>query len=139
MSIFRQFETDQTKEQEGVEVQYAPNADGTVPTFRIRRRGPSNPRYVKALERESAPYRRLLDAGILDPKIQERILVRVFCDSVLISWSHVQTKEGQDIAFNMDNAMSLFNQLPELYYDLAEQSGKLSSFRVDSQEADAKN
>ena len=140
MSIFRQFQTDQDKETKiGVEVTYGPNDDGSIPTFTILRRGPSNQRYTKALERESAPYRRLLDLGTLDPKIQEKVMRRVFCTSVLIGWKNVKTAEGQEIAYNLENSLHLMEQLPDLYYDLVQQADKAATFRNESLEGDAKN
>lgn len=139
MSLYKQFQMDATKEAEGVDITYAANDDGTIPTFRVLRRAAQNQRYVKALERESAPYRRLLDLGALDSKVQEKILRRVFCSSVLVGWSNVQDMQNADIPYNFDNAIKLFEGLPELYYDLAEQAGKLSAFRAEAQESDAKN
>lgn len=140
MSVFKQFATDTKKEVEtGVEVTYGPNDDGTVPTFTILRRGPSNQRYTKCLERESAPYRRLLDLGTLDPKTQEKVMIRVFCNSVLIGWKNVKTDEGQEIAFNFENAVELMRKLPDLYYDLVAQADKAATFRSETLEADAKN
>ena len=139
MSLFAQFKTDEQKEKDGALITYAPNNDGTIPTFRILRRSASNQRYVKALERESAPYRRLLDLGVLDPVSQEHILRRVFCSSILVGWKYVVNEKGEDIPFSFDAAMKLFEQLPDLYYDLAEQAGKVASFRLESQESDTKN
>jgi hypothetical protein len=139
MSLFAQFETDKQKEKEGVLITYAPNADETVPGFRILRRGASNQRYTKSLEVESGPFRRLLDLGVLEQSKQERILRRVFCSSVLIGWEHIQDEAGNEIPFSFDNAMKLLERLPDLYYDLAEQAGKVSSFRLESQGGDTKN
>ena len=139
MSLFKQFATDEKKEKEGIAVTYAPNEDGSIPTFHIRRRGPSNQQYVKALERESAPYRRMLELNALDNKTQEAIMRRVFCSSVLIGFENVQDQSGAAIPFNEKNAIRLFEMLPELYYDLSDQAGKLASFRVETQESDAKN
>lgn len=140
MSLFNQFATDTDKETKtGVQVSYGPNGDGTVPSFTILRRGPSNQRYTKTLERESAPYRRLLDLGTLDPKIQERVMRRVFCSSVLIGWEHVQTEDGKEIPFNFDNAVKLMETLPDLYYDLVTQADRAASFRTETLETDAKN
>ena len=139
MSLIKQFKTDEKKETEGIPITYAPNADGTVPTFFIRRSGPSNPKYVKALERETAPYRRLLELGTLDPKVSEKIMRRVFCLSVLVKWENVQNQKDEVIPYSFESAISLFEFLPELYFDLHDQSTKLASFRLEMQESDAKN
>lgn len=139
MSLHKQFKSDEKKENEGIDITYGPNDDKTIPTFRILRRGPSNQRYVKTLENESKPYRRLLELGALDNKIQEKIMRRVFCSSILMGWENVQDEKGKIIPFNFENAVQLFEELPELYYDLSEQAGKLSSFRAETLESDAKN
>ena len=47
MSLFDQFETDTAKEIEGVPVKYAPNKDGTVPTFFLSRMGKKAPLTVE--------------------------------------------------------------------------------------------
>jgi hypothetical protein len=138
-SLFKQFQTDSKKEQEGVEVTYAPNDDGTIPTFIITRLGQSNQRYAKALETATAPYRRLIDIGALDKKRERTILVDVFCSSVLLGWRDVQDTEGKLIPFNYANAKMLFETLPELYLDLAEHAAKFTTFRAETRENDAKN
>lgn len=139
MSLQSQFKMDAAKESEGIEIKYAANDDGTVPTFRVLRRSSQNQRYVKVLERETAPYRRLIELGALDKKKEENVLRRVFCQSVLIGWQNVQKQSGENILYTFENAMQLFEELPELYLDLAEQAGKLAAFRVETQESDAKN
>jgi hypothetical protein len=139
MSLHSQFKVDKAKETEGVEIQYGPNADGSIPTFRVLRRSPTNQKYAKTLERESAPYRRLLELGTLDKQVEERIMRRTFCLSVLVDWKNVQNDKNEEIPYSFDNAMKLFEELPELYYDLADQSSKLSSFRAESKDGDAKN
>lgn len=138
-SLFKQFATDVKKEQEGVEISYAPNDDGTTPTFTVARIGPSNQRYTKALESATAPFRRLIEIGALDKKRERTILVEVFCTSVLLGWHDVQDTTGQLIPFNYDNAKKLFETLPELYVDLAEHASKFTTFRAETRESDAKN
>lgn len=138
-SLFKQFKTDSRKETEGVLVTYGPNDDKTIPGFRLLRRNGSNQRYAKVLERETYPYRRLIELGTLDNKISERVFMRVFCLAVLIGWDNVQDEQGVSIPFNLDNAMKLFQELPDLYDDLFTQSNKIALFKQETFEADAKN
>lgn len=138
-SLFKQFKMDPKKQDEGVLVQYGENPDKTLPGFRLLRQNASNQRYAKTLERETNPYRRMISLGTLDTKTAERVFMRVFCLSVLIGWEHVYDATGALIPFNFDNAMKLFQELPDLYDDLVIQSQKASLFRQDTDEADAKN
>lgn len=139
MSLFKQFATDTEKEEKGAEVTFGPNTDGTIPTFRIRRRDESNQRYVKALDRESQQYRRLIQLGTLSEDVSKRIMRRVFCSAVLVSWDNVQDDNDVNIPFNFENALSLFDKLPDLYYELASQAGQVALFRKAGLELDAKN
>lgn len=140
MSLQSQFKMDATKETEGVDVKVGvTNPDGTEPTFRLLRRSPQNQRYAKTLEKEAQPFRRLLELGTLDAKVSQKILRTTFCRAVLIGWSNVQNTKDEPIPYSFVNAMQLFEELPELYEMLAEEAGKLASFRVETQDADAKN
>lgn len=138
-SLFKQFKMDAAKEESGVLLTYGANDDGSVPSFRVLRRANSNQRYAKTLARESQPYRRLIDLGTLDNYVSDRVFMRVFCTSVLIGWENVQDQNAQPIAFNVDNAITLFTELPELYDDLVAQASKASLFLAASTESDAKN
>jgi hypothetical protein len=138
-NLFKQFKTDPKKEQDGIAIQYGANDDGTIPSFRVRRRGASNQQYAKVLTRETMPYRRQIELNALDEMVSRAILMKVFCMAVLVGWDNVQDESGKVIAFNTENAVMLFNLLPDLYDDLVLQSGKLELFRSDEVEQAAKN
>lgn len=138
-SLFERFEIDPKKADEGISITYPPNKDGSIPTFIVLHRGPGNQRYRAALEREQQQYRRLMDLNILDDATNLLIMQRVFCSTVLKGWSNVQNRDGTSISFSETNALALFKKLPDLYYDLAKESGELSAFLLGAQENDAKN
>lgn len=139
MSLYKDFQTDQTKEAEGVDVQYSPNEDKTIPTFRIRRLASSNQKYAKVLERVTRPYRRQIDMNTIDALLSDKLRRQAFIEGVLVSWDKVQDANGKDIVFNAQNAEMLFSALPELFNDLEKQARDTSLFRIEQQESDAKN
>jgi hypothetical protein len=139
MSLYNQFETNKEAEIEGVEVQYGANADKTVPTFRISRMSKANKKYTKALERATRPHRRAIELETMNNDLAERLFMGVFVDTVLLGWSNVQDREGKNIAFNKENALKLFTDLPELYDDLQEKAKKASLFREEAIEEEAGN
>jgi hypothetical protein len=51
----------------------------------------------------------------------------------------VRDENNTAIPFNVENAMKLFAALPDLYADLLAQSDKVSNFRSETAEGDAKN
>jgi hypothetical protein len=139
MSLFAQFGTDAAKEAEGVEVKFGPNPDKTIPTFVIARAGRGNPAYAKDLEKSLRPVKRQMEMETLDNETAEAILMGVFIRTVLRGWSHVQDRDGKEIAFSEQAARDLFTQLPELYTQLSQDAQKAALFRENAIEADAKN
>lgn len=138
MSLYSQFATNQGKEVDGVLVQYGPNSDGTVPTFKLSRMGKSNKRYAKALDAATKPYRRQLELGTMDQATSERVFMEVFVTTVLLSWDDVEI-QGEKAAFNKANAIKLLTDLPELYDDLQEKAKSAALFRDEALEIEAKN
>ena len=138
MSLHTQFATNETKEIEGVMVQYGANKDGTIPTFKLSRMGRSNKKYTKALDAATKPFRRQLDLGTMDAATSERIFMEVFVITVLTCWYDVQVKD-LTVNYNKENAMNLMKELPELYDDLQEKAKSAALFRDEAVEEEAKN
>ena len=139
MSLFAQFKTDERKEVEGVPVQYAPNGDGTIPTFFLSRMGKTNKKYTKELNRATKPFSRQLQTDTLPPEQAESIFMGVFVKTVLKGWANVRDEDGNELAFTVENATALFKKLPDLYDDLTEQAKSAALFREADIEADAGN
>ena len=139
MSLFKQFATNKDAETQGVWVEYGPNEDGTVPSFKLARAGKSNEKWAKLLEKATRPHRRALELGRLDNKISDQIFKGVFVEAVLLDWKNVKDRDGNDFPFTRSNALELMNQLPELYDDLSEKASKATLFAEVELEADAKN
>ena len=74
-----------------------------------------------------------------DLEILKNPLKEVFVKSILLGWENITDAEGKKMDFTERNAMKLFNDLPDIYEDLFEQSSKASLFREASMEEDAKN
>lgn len=139
MSLFDQFQTDQTKEIEGVPVKYAPNKDGTIPTFYISRMGKANKRYSKMLDKVTKPYARQLQLGTLDAETADDLFQGVFAKTVLKGWENVRGKDGEELQFTPENALMLFKALPDLYEDLTAKAQSAALFRDEANETDAGN
>ena len=139
MSLFKQFATDAKKEAEGVRISYAPNSDGSIPTFIIARMGKSNKKYSKALEVATRPYRRQMELGTLANETAEAIFLKVFVDTILLGWEFVQDENEIFMDCKKENAIRLFEKLPELYEDLQKQANSVVLFRNEALEDEAKN
>lgn len=139
MSLFDQFETNTDKEAEGVTVEYAPNKDGTIPTFTISRMGKSNKKYSKMLDKATKPYARQLQLGTLANETADKLFMGVFVKTVLRGWNNVYGRDGKPLEFTPENAEMLLTALPDLYDDLQEKAKSAALFREEEREADAGN
>jgi len=151
MGLAKDYKTDSAKEADGVEVKLSVNDDGTVPTFVLSRMSKSNKRYTKAFELATRPYRRQIELKTLNEKTAEDMLRKVFAETVLLGWSNIQNEMvggaplfahlpvNANIPFNAENALSLFELLPELYDELSAQATDVSLFRAAAVDDEAKN
>lgn len=139
MSLFEQFETNAEKEVEGVPVKYAPNKDGTIPTFFLSRMGKTNKKYSKALDKATKPYARQLKLGTLANETADALFQGVFAKTVLKGWENVYGRDGKPMPFTVENAVELFGLLPDLYDDLTEKASSAALFREETNEDDAGN
>ncbi len=145
MSLRDQFKTNPDKELNGVEVTYGENKDGSVPTFILARAGKANRRYQAALQKAMRPHQRSMQLGTLAPEKADEIYRDVFISTLLMGWNNVKTGDIEDsndnsnAPFTAENAVKLFELLPDLYDLLVEQSGTASLFRDETNEEAAKN
>lgn len=136
-SLYNTFGTDKSLEKDGIVLEYGTNAQGVPVQIRIARAGGANVKFAKVLEHKLKPYKRTLDA--LDNKVAEKLLIETYADTVILSWSGVQDREGNDLEFNRDNVIKVLTDLPDLFIDIQQQSQKFALFREELRELDSGN
>ena len=139
MSLYTQFETNRDIEKEGIVLQYGLNSKKKPIEIRIARAGGANEHYNKLLEAKVKPYRRQIQNETLDNAVAEKITKEVYAASVILGWSGVEDRNGNELQFNTVNVIALMNDLPDLWADIQSQSVRAALFRADVLEADAKN
>lgn len=137
-SLFAQFATNRRAEAEGVLVSF-----GGKTQFRIARRSKANKRYTAMLDREIKPHSHAVRAETLSPELDDEIMMRVFCHTILLDWQHVAEPKvfgtEDEVPYTPENGIKLMTALPELYAELNANSAKMSLFREEEREQDAKN
>lgn len=139
MSLYKQFGTNATKVESGVEIKFGANDDKTIPTFIVARQHRSNKPYRKAAEAAMRPYRRQIELKTLSDDTAEAVLMDVFITTLLKGWKNVQDEKGREIEFSPEAAKELFVALPDLYDELQNAANDAALFRESEREADAKN
>ena len=139
MSLYKQFKTDGSLEKEGILLEYGTNSKDEPICIRIARAGGANAQYAKRMEARVKPYRRQIQNETLDNEVAEKITKEVYAKAVVLGWTGVEDENVKEMEFSFENCMKLFDDLPDLWTDIQQQSTKSALFHADILEQDAKN
>lgn len=128
------FGTDEDVEKDGLWLDYSSK-------FRIKiaRAGGSNRKFSQLLDAKLKPYKRLIDMDKMDEEVLKNVLIDVFASTVVLDWKGVTDRAGKAMAFNKENVIKLFNDLPDLFADVRKSAMNASLFRKELAEAEAGN
>ena len=124
------FKTNRKFEQEGVDF-VVKGADGDAPevSFRLRRFVGSNPKVKAAMAQYHKPYARQIEMGTLPHEKSEELMVRLFIDVCLVSWSGVMDENNNPLECTKENAFKLFRSLPDLFSTLQRYANDFESYK----------
>ena len=134
MGTYSAFKTNPELETKGIVIDY-----GDAGRFRIARAGGANASYQKKLAALAKPIRRQIQAETIGKEKAEEIMAEAFFHTVLLGWEGVTDADGNELPYSIQNARTLFADLPDLLADLVESAQKASLFRDEVAEQDAKN
>lgn len=137
--LYQAFETNKDLESSGIELDYGKNSKGAPIRIKIARAGGANKRFAKVLDRLLRPYKRQLANDQLSDDVAKDVMIQAYADSVVLGWEGVEDREGNPMEFSRDNVVRLFNDLPELFLDVQQQSQKAALFLVDILEGEQGN
>ena len=134
VSIYDMFDTDREMERKGMIVDF-----GSAGKVLIARAGGANSAFAKVFEFKTRPQRRLIDAGIMEEKLANELLMEAFAETVVLGWEGIKNREGKLIPFNKKNAIELFTDLPDLFIAVREEAVKMANFKTLQVEGDSGN
>ena len=127
------FKTDRNKETKGIVLDY-----GDV-KITIARAGGSNKSFAKEMEKLTKPFRRQIQNGTLPDKTADIILKKAYAKHIILDWDGVVDDKDNPIPCTEENIIRLFDDLPDFFNDIQEQSRSASLFRDEEIEESAKN
>jgi hypothetical protein len=137
MSLYSAFATDKQLEQDGVLLDYGPNSKDQPIQIRIARAGGNNAKFAKVLQKRMDVIKRQIKT--MDNKAATKLMIEVYADSVVLGWTGVQDRDGNDLEFTRENVVKLFTDLPDLFADVQQQSQDIALFREEIRQADSGN
>lgn len=147
MGLRNTFKTNKTLESEGVDIEVAINDHNGEPiTIRVSRMTRTNKRYAKRLEVATRPHSAAIANETLDNEIGHKVLQEVFVDTILLGWNNLPKSEltgdeddAELLTFTRENALALFDEMPDLYDDWEKRAKSAAIFRDAEREANAGN
>lgn len=133
-SIFDAYETDKTKELEGV-----PFKKGNLGTFIIARAGGQNMAFIKAVEEKTRGLREEISSEELDPEVGNKLLIEAFAEGIVLGWKGIKTREGKVLKFSKPAVVDLLTRLPDLFVEIREFAQNRANYLVTEIEADLGN
>lgn len=149
-SLYELYKTDSSLEKQGKEFLFA---DGQI-RVKLSRAGGSNQKFEKILAANSKPYRRAIQAELITNEKANELLMLTYSEAVVQSWETLVEKEDGTESFvsglylegieelqpaTKDNIFKVFQALPDLFKEMAEEANKLTNYRSYEKEEDAKN
>lgn len=147
MGLTKTFATDRKAENDGVSLPMGINDHNKQPIeFVVSRMSKTNTTYAKALEEATRPHMAAIQNETMDNELGDNMLREVFVDGVLRGWKNVSKseltdneKDAEDLPYTRENALALFDKLPDLYASLVESAKKAATFREAQRAKSAKN
>jgi hypothetical protein len=132
-SIYDEFATDADLEAHGFDYDL-----GDLGKFKVA--AWMNERHQAVLKRLRAPYKSFeLSGRDLPADKAEAIGVQAMAEAVLIGWSGVKDKQGQDLPYSVENAITLLTDLKRFRNLIVAAATEAENFKAKALEAAAGN
>ena len=125
----RQFSSSSKLSQDGVWITID-IGDGDRPfEFLIARMGRGNRKWTSQASRFFRYHKRKIDAGLFNDQDALEKSIRLFCNTVLLDWKHVEDENGQPIQYTPEVGVKVLVDCPELYDYLSDEAQEVQNFQ----------
>lgn len=132
MDLFKQFKTDEAKEQDGTWVEL----DNGSAKLKIARM--NNPRYREAQARKLNRYKMAARSKVVPEKVWGEILNELIAETILVDWAGI-TKDEQPFVYSVENAKQALTELKDFREMVLSFADDIANFKSELDEATEKN
>jgi len=137
MSIYSLFDSNEKAEQNGFLFTVQ---DGSVEiSFLLARAGGANKRFTKKMAEALRPHQHAMNAGTLDEDTMVALQIDVMAETLVMDWSNVADRNGNEIEFSKEECIKLLESLPALRDLLFEQCNNRANFAHEERVESAKS
>ena len=153
--LHKTFEMDADLEREGITVNY-----GSV-KFLLARAGGRNKAFRDVFQSKTKRHRTQIDNEILGDTAADRIMAESYAEAVVLGWwsrkedehgepildskneekwvDTIENGDGKRVKFSVTECVRLFNELPDLFFDIQRMASKAANYRKELEEEDLGN
>lgn len=141
-SPYAMYATDKVKERDGVWLDF-----GTF-GIKVRRVNASNKEFAKMAQKELKPHAKAIKRNTMDADLGAEISLNIFCHTVITDWrttidgkhenGFILDSAGEQLEFSAENAITLFEQLPDLFNEVYQMAEDSTNFLIESDTETAK-
>ena len=148
MSLRKIYKTDATKEVDGVKLEVGLNDfNGKPIEIVVSRMSRNNQKYQQAFTAKFDPHMTAIQADAMSEELAKKLTRELFVDVILHSVINLplsdltgdEADNDKTFEFTRENALALFDELPDLYDDWEGRAKKASNFRAQAVEKAGKN
>lgn len=131
--LYSAFGSDKGRERDGAWVDIGPAR------FKLARAGGANVVFGRAVMQATKPYRRFLEKGDMDPEVADRIMVKVYAETIVLDWEGVDGADGQPVPYSREACVKLLTDLPNLFQEIQREAAAYHTFAQEGLEKSAGN
>ena len=126
MSIYNLFDVNEDLETKGFILEMV-EGDAKI-EFVIARAGGANKKFSKRVQQLLKPHQQAWDRGTLDENMTEKIFNRALAEHVVLGWTGITDRDGEELEYSVENCMKLLTDLPDLKEIIFDEAKKVSNF-----------
>lgn len=130
---YEMFETDKTKVEEGVILDFGPFE------IKISRAGRGNRNFQKIAEKKLQAYEKPIQNKTITEEQMTEVMAEIYADAVILGWKNVKDRQGKPMPYNRANVIKLLMDLPDLFAQIRDYATDLHNFKLEQTKEVAKN
>ena len=128
MSLYSLFETDESAELDGFELVLF-DEDVEI-KFTLARAGGNNKKFALRLQALMKPHKFAIEKGTMKDEAAEAIMCQVIAETLVLDWSGVTDREGNELEYSVAKAKELLLELPALRQMILEEAQNVANFQA---------
>jgi len=99
----------------------------------------SDLRFQRSLGKLSAPYRKKIERGTLDPKVAQDNLCKAMAEHIVVGWRHVCSSDGEEVSYTSERCEQALLNNEDLREFVQDISLDLENFKDESDDEAVKS